>query len=179
MAKPSLGQTFREELLSLNSILIILFISFLYYSLSVLIVNYRLISSFVFGNNLIFYKLSLLKELIIGARSALGDRDFIILIFSSVLVAANTLLLFKTLKELKKERGKLSLTMGGTIILGISVAGSCSCGFSLLSVLGITGALSFLPFDGLGIHIIVIALLIFSFFYSLVNFHKKVACKIK
>ena len=176
---PTIWQTFRKELLSVNSIASILIFAFFYYSLSVLLVNYRLISSFVFGNNLIYYKLILLKELIIGARSALGDRDFIILIFSSVLVGANVLLLYKTIKNLKRAGGKLTLTVGGVTALGIMVAGSCSCGFSLISVLGLTGALTFLPFDGLGIHIVVVALLILSLLFSLKSYHQKVICKIK
>lgn len=179
MVKPSLGQTFKTELLSINSLVIILFSAFIYYSLSVLLINYRLLASFVFGKNLIFYKLILLKELIIGARSALGDRDFIILIFSSLLVGANILLLYKTLKNLKNAGGKLSLTVGGVTTLGIMVAGSCSCGFSLISVLGLSGALAFLPFGSLGIHIIVVALLILSLWFSLRSYREKVACRIK
>lgn len=179
MALPNLRQTFKKELLSFNSLLIIFGISFIYYSLSILIINYRLIASFVFGNNLIFYKLVLLKELILGAYSALGMRDFIFLVISSLLVGGNILMLFKTLKSLKMAGGKLNLSVGGTTVLGITVAGSCSCGFSLLSILGLGGALSFLPFGGLEIHLFVIFLLIFSFLYSLKNYHQKIVCKIK
>ncbi|HYM65250.1 MAG TPA: hypothetical protein VES68_02090 [Candidatus Sulfotelmatobacter sp.] len=179
MALPTLRKTFKKEILNPNSLLIIFIFSFIYYCLSVLLINFRLIQSFVFGNNLIFYKLVILKELILGAYSALGQRDFILLIISSLLVGANLLILFKTLKSLKAYGGKLSLTVGGTTVLGILVAGSCSCGFSLLSVLGIAGALSFLPFGGLEIHLFVIALLGFSFWYSLKNYHEKIVCKIK
>ena len=176
---PTLRQTFKKEILNLNSLLTILLVSFIYYSLSVLIINFRLIESFVFGENLIFYKLILLKELILGAYSALGLRDFILLNISSLLVGGNILILFKTLKSLRKAGARLSLTVGGATVLGIVVAGSCSCGFSLLSVLGLAGALSFLPFGGLGIHLLVIFLLLFSFWYSLKNYHEKIVCKIK
>lgn len=175
---PTLRSTFKNEFLAINSLLIILFIAFIYYSLSILIINYRLIGSFVFGDNFIYYKLVLLKELIFGGYLALGIRDFTLLIISSILVGGNLLILFKTLKTLKKAGGKLSLTVGGATILGIVVAGSCSCGFSFISILGLTGALSFLPFNGLEIRLLVILLLVFSFWYSLKTYHEKIVCKI-
>ncbi len=179
MALPTLWQTFKKEVINLNSLLTIIIVAFVYYCFSVLIINYRLIASFVFGKSLIFYKLILLKELLLGAYSALGPRDFLFLIFSSIFVGGNMLMLFKTLKSLKKADGKLSLTIGGATVLGITVAGSCSCGFSLLSVLGLAGALSFLPLGGLEIHLLVIALLVFSFWFSLKNYHQKIVCRIK
>ena len=179
MALPTLWQTFKNDILSLKSIVLIIFIAFIYYSFSVLLINYRLIQETIFSNNPLFYKFKLMFELITGAYVALGLLDFFLLTLASVLVAVNLLLLFKTLKSLRKERGKLSLTVGGVTVLGVLVAGSCSCGFSILSVLGLTGAISFLPFKGLEIHLLVIALLIFSSWYSLRTYHKKIACKIK
>lgn len=175
---PTLRQTFKNEFLTINSLLVIFFIALIYYCLSILIINYRLINSFVFGDNFIYYKIILLKELIIGAYSALGLRDFILLIISSVLVGGNLLILFKILASLKRASGKLSLTVGGTTILGMIVAGSCSCGFSFLSILGFTSALSFLPFKGLEIRLLVIFLLVFSFWFSLKTYHQKIVCKI-
>lgn len=179
MAFPALRETFKKELLSINSIAKIFIISFIYFSFSVLIINYRLVLETLFSNSPVFYKFNLLLQLILGSYSALGVRDFILVILTSVIVGANILILFKTFKKLKDSNGKLSLTVGGTIVLGIFVAGSCSCGFSVLSLLGLTGALSFLPFKGLGIHLLIIALLIFSFWYSLRTYHRKVICKIK
>ncbi len=179
MALPTLKETFKNNFLNPSSLLIILFTSFIYYCLSVLIINYRLIQAFILGDGPLLFKLTLLKELIIGAYSALGQRDFMLLIISSLLVGANLLILVKTLKNLKEAGGKITLTIGGITALGIMVAGSCSCGFSLLSLLGLAGALSFLPFGGLEVHLLVIGLLAFSFWYSFKNYHQKVVCKIK
>lgn len=176
---PAFSETLKKELFAIKSLLIIFLTSFLYYSFSVLIINYRLVAEVLFGNSSIFYKISLLSILVQGSYSALGPLDFLLLVLTSLLVGANLLVLFKVLNNLKKSSGKLTLTVGGTTALGVLVAGSCSCGFSFISILGLTGAVAFIPFGSLGLHIITIALLIISFFYSMRTYHEKIVCKIR
>lgn len=179
MAVPTLSQTAKKELLNFYNLLFILIVSVIYYSISVLLINYRFLESTLFNPNSLSYKADITYKLITGSYFALGNLDFSLVVVTSILVAANFLILIKTLKGLKKANGKLTLTIGGSTILGILVAGSCACGFSFLSLLGLTSALTFLPFGGLLIHALIIALLIFSLLYSLRTYHKEVVCKIK
>lgn len=178
MASPTLGKTFKKTLLNPTSLIAIVLFSFFYYSFSVLIINYRLLASVIFSRDAIFFKFNLLFQLLVGGYSALGLRDFIFLVISSILVGANVLMLFKTIKNLRNADGKLTLTVGGTTVLGFVAAGTCSCGFSILALLGLAGALSFLPFKGFEVQLLVIALLAFSFFYSLRSYHQNIVCKI-
>lgn len=179
MALPTLGQTAKKELGNFYNLLFILIVSVIYYSISVLLINYRFLLATIFNPNSLSYKTDITYKLIVGAYYALGSLDFTLVVITSVLVAANFLILIKTLKGLRKGKGKLTLTVGGSTVLGVLVAGSCACGFSVLSLLGLTGALSFLPFEGVLIHILIISLLSFSLFYSLRTYHKEVVCKIK
>lgn len=179
MSSPTLRQTFKNKLLSLQSLLIIFLISALYFSFSVLLLNYRLVLSTVFGNFPLSYKTTLLSELVFGAYSAFSTFDFLATLLASVLVGTNVLIIFKSLKALKKSGGKLTLAVGGSAVLGIAIAGCASCGFSVLSLLGIAGAITFIPFGGIALQFVAIILLIFSFWYSLKTYHKEVICKIK
>lgn len=179
MSSPTLRQTFKNELLSLKSLLIIFLISGFYFSFSVLLLNYRLVLQTVFGNFPLNYKTTLLSELVFGAYSALNTFDFLATLLASVLVGANILIVFKSLKALKKTGGKLTLAVGGSAVLGVVIAGCASCGVSVLSLLGIAGAIAFIPFGGITLQLIAIILLIFSFWYSLKTYHKEVICKIK
>lgn len=176
---PTLRQTFKKEILNPTSIIIISLVALTYFSFSVLIINYRFLGMALFGKASIFYKLNLLFIFLVGSYYALGVFDFILMVITSILVGANLLMLFKILKSLRTSEGKVSFTVGGSTVIGILVAGSCSCGFSLISILGLTSALTFIPFGGLGIHLFSIFLLLVSLFYSLNTFHQEIVCKIK
>ena len=179
MALPSFWQTVRNELFSFKSFLGILLGSFFYFVLSTLILNYRLVFQTLVGNYPITYKLTLISNLLEGSWTAFSKVDFVLLILTSILVGLNILLIAKTIIKLESQKGRLSISVGGSAILGIVVAGCSSCGFSVLSLLGLSAALSFIPFGGMGLHLLAIILLLFSFFYALRAFHYKVICKIK
>jgi hypothetical protein len=145
---------------------------------SVLLLNSRLVLTTTLDDSPLFYKLWLFFELITGASSALSPLDLVLLLLTAVLVGINLLMIIKIFKHLKKNSGGLSLTIGGSAILGILVAGCSSCGFSVLSLVGLSGALSFIPFEGLGLHMLAITLLILSLFYSLKTLNLKSGCKL-
>lgn len=176
---PSLLDTAKKELLSFKSFFWILLSSFIYFILSTLILNYRLIFQTLVGDYSLTYKLTLISNLLGGAWTAFSKTDFVLLIVTSVLVGINTLLIAKTIIKLESQKKKLSFSVGGSAILGIIVAGCSSCGFSVLSLLGLSASLSFIPFGGIGLHLLAIILLLFSFFYALRTLHYKVVCKIK
>jgi hypothetical protein len=174
---PSL-HNLRQEFLNLSSLVIFLSFSIVYFSLSVLFLNFRLVLTTIFDNNPLSYKLRLFFVLITGAYSALSPLDLILLLLTAALVGINFLMIIKIFKHLRRNSGGLSLTIGGSAILGILVAGCSTCGFSVLSLVGLSGTLSFIPFGGLGLHLLAISLLIFSLFYSLKTLNLKPECKL-
>ena len=179
MVVPSFWQTVRNELFSFKSFFWVLLGSLIYFILSTLILNYRLIYQTLAGDYSLIYKLTLTSNLITGAWIAFSRIDFVLLILTSVLVGLNILLITKTIRKLESQKGRFSVSVGGGAILGTVVAGCSSCGFSVLSLLGLSASLSFIPFGGIGLHLLAIILLLFSFFYALRTLHYKVVCKIK
>jgi hypothetical protein len=179
MAVPSFWQTARNELLSFKFFFGVLLSSLIYFIFSTLILNYRLVFQTLVGDYSSVYKLTLISNLITGAWTAFSRIDFILLVFTSILVGLNILLIFKTIRKLESRKGRFSISAGTGAILGIAVAGCSSCGFSVLSLLGLSASLSFIPFGGIGLHLLAIILLIFSSFYALKTLHDKVVCKIK
>lgn len=179
MALPSFWQTAKSELLSLKSLIAVLLISLLYFAFSTLILNYTLVYETIFGDYPLNYKLTLLFNLLEGAWTAFSRLDFVLLIITSVLVGLNIFLIAKTIIKLESQKGRLGLSVGGSAVLGIVVAGCSFCGFSVLSLLGLSASLTFIPFGGMGLHLLAIILLLISFAYSLLTLHYKIACKIK
>ncbi len=179
MALPSFWQTAKQELLSLKSVVSIILISLLYFALSTLILNYRLVFQTLTGDYPLIYKTTLIFNLLEGALTAFSKTDFLLLIVTSVLVGLNVLLIAKTIIKIESQKGRLGLSVGGSAILGIVVAGCSSCGFSVLSLLGLSASLTFIPFAAVGFHILAIFLLLISLVYSLRTLHYKIACKIK
>ena len=179
MPSPSFKNTLRYEFLNIYSVLSIALISFLYFSITVLLLNLRLITGVIFGNYSLLFKSSLLSALIFGSEAPLGNLNFTLLVITSILVAANIVAVFKNIKKLKKSGGTLTISVGGSALIGIFVAGCSSCGFSVFALLGLTAAVSLFPFEGLLIGILIIALLVLSLIYSLRTLHKEVYCKIK
>ena len=179
MALPSFWQTVRNELFSFKSFFWILLSSFIYFLLSTLILNYRLVFQTLVGDYSLTYKLTLTSNLLEGSWTAFSKIDFVLLIVTSILVGLNILLITKTIIKLESQKDRLSISVGGSAILGIVVAGCSSCGFSVLSLLGLSASLSFIPFGGMGLHLLAVILLLSSFSYALRTLHYKVVCKIK
>ncbi len=179
MSFSSFGLTAKEELFSFKSIVFVLVISLFYFALSVLILNYNLVYHTLIGNFPIIYKLFIFLNLLEGSWTALSNLDFFLLVITSLLVGFNILLIIKTMLTLENKKGKLSFTVGGSALLGIAVAGCSSCGFSVLSLIGLSASLTLIPFGALGLHLAVLALLIFSVIFSLKSLYEGKICEVK
>lgn len=175
----SLAGSFNKLLFKPKSFLIVLLVGFFYFSFSVLILNYRLVLATLIDNNPLSYKFIIIYQLIIGSYSAFSVIDFYALILISILVGLNVLVTAKIIKSLRKEEGKFSIVFGGSTVLGVLATGCSSCGFSVISLLGITSALSIIPLGQLGLTLAVIFLLALSLIYSVRTYHNKIVCKIK
>lgn len=158
-----------------GSVLLFFLFAFLYIAIAAYSINSRLVLGTISGSYSLIYKLRLLSSLLPGIYTAMSLLDFYLLLFASLLVGFNFVLLFLTIKNLKQS-SNVSFLVGGASILSIAAVGCTSCGLSILSVLGFSAALAILPFDGLTLHLISTALLIFSTFYMLKKL--KSVCKI-
>lgn len=178
MSIPLLLETIKKEVLTLKSFLVIIFISFIYFSFSTLILNYKLLTATFLGSYEMIYKITLAATLLLGSWTAFSHLDFFFLIITSFLVGINTLLVIKLLMNLKKQNAKVNLSLGGSSVIGVVTAGCSSCGFSILSIMGLSASLSFIPFGGLTLHILTISLLSFSIYYSLKTIYYSLICKL-
>jgi hypothetical protein len=102
-------------------------------------------------------------------------RDSILLIIIALLFGVNLELVLRKLKFLKNQ-GNLHITIGAGLVSLIS-AGCASCGLSFASVIGVAGIVSLLPFHGLLLYLLSIAILLASLLYNLQTLVK--VCDIK
>src|SRR5579872_3698784 len=159
---PSFLFVARRELFSFWSIFWIISIGNLYLIFTVFLLNYRLVLAKTDSFPLLA-KVTILFSLLTGLFTAFSPVDTIIILLSSVFVGINILLITKTLYILE-HAGKMRLSIGGATLIGILSAGCSSCGFSALSVIGLSTSLSFLPFHGLELYL----LSFFFFFFSII-----------
>lgn len=169
--------TFKEEVVKTKYLLVILLVTILYIALGVYSINYRLVFGTVFGDFPVFYKVNLLFNLLQGAQTALSTPDFILLLITAILTGINISLIIAALKYIKMN-GRFRFLVGGGGLLGIVSTGCASCGFSLLSVLGLGSVFVFLPFGNHILYLISIGLLIFSLLFLLKKLHEFGICKI-
>jgi hypothetical protein len=167
---PSFRKTLTKELLSLSLVFGSLGIAIIYIVLYVFLINMRLLTS-AFSFQLFF-------SLLIGLPQSLSPFDVVLTIITALLVGINSMLIIRTIYVLE-HKGKVHVSIGGATIVSLVTTGCGSCGLSLISVLGLSASLSFLPFHGLELHIASIILLIFSIWYMLHQLHNGLYCRIK
>ena len=127
------------------------------------LMNYRFVIDTVLGNYPIIYKWNILIALLEGLSTNMTTFSLGVLIVTAVLTGMNLTLLVQRLSSLKNS-GKLRLMVGGSSVIGIIGSGCAACGLSLLTIIGLGGSLSYLPFRGTEISIITIIILIYSLY---------------
>lgn len=177
MKSPALSTTIRKELLSPLSIFAILVIASGYVLLATLLLNYKLLADTFTNGFPLHTQISILIALITGIFSNMHFWDSLLLIFNALFVGINVLLIGKTI-FLLEHMGKVKASIGGAALISLITTGCASCGLSLLSFLGLSAAVSFLPFHGLEIHIATTLILIGSGIYLLRQIHNAKYCKI-
>ncbi|MBI2031720.1 MAG: hypothetical protein HYT08_03840 [Candidatus Levybacteria bacterium] len=174
---PDIVMTFKREILNLRYAFIIFVIALLYSALVAYTINYRLVFGIIIGDYSLFYKIRILFELLRGLGTALSGFDFLLLIITSLLSGVNMALIIRSL-DVIKENGEVKFMAGGGTLLGFVSSGCASCGFSLLSVLGIGSVFTTLPFSNYTLYILSIIFLLFSGFYMLKKLNNIRLCKI-
>lgn len=137
--------------------------SVLFYLANVIIQNFSNLSS-LYPNYGFSQTIHFLFNLSINLRQAITLSSYLSLITISILLGILiSIIVYKT----KDTREKLSKKSGFLNTIGVFLAilapGCAACGLGLIAVLGLTGAiLTFLPFKGLEISVISIAILAFA-----------------
>lgn len=166
------------ELVSAKSFVSSLFFAFLYILFSVCLLNYRLVIATIVGDFPLLYKLTVMFNLLLGTWTGLSLVDFSLLIATAILVGVNIFLLARTIYLLQHASKRVRFSIGGATLVSIITTGCTSCGLSLLSILGLSASLSFLPFHGMELHIGALFLLFISALYMLKQLWNAKYCKI-
>ncbi len=138
-----------------------LIITVLYFLATTYFMNSRLALDTLIGNYTVSYKLNLFVALILGMWSVMGGFGLTILLLTAGLTGLNLSILVQRIGELSKT-GNVHLVVGGSSLLGLATSGCAACGLPILSLLGISGSLFYLPLRGLELSYLSIVLLIIS-----------------
>ena len=178
MKTPPLYQTILE-VFSLENILWIILLAILYVFSLDLLLNYKLLATIIFQHFPLLTFLSLVASLFLGSFTSMTSEPLTLTIFfvQALLVGVNILLLSKSIAGIR-GKGKVHISLSGATIFSVVTAGCTSCGLSLLSVIGLSATLTFLPFHGAELRIISLGLLLASSFYMLKKLHDAKYCRI-
>src|SRR3989344_8555242 len=144
-----------------------LLIGALYVILTVYLMNVGLVKDTIFGSHSLSYKWNLLVALLTGMWTAMSKLSLMLLMIVAILTGANLTLVVQRLRTIRAS-GKMSFMIGGSSLLGIIGSGCASCGLPILAFLGLSGAIFYLPFQGLELSVLAIVLLSVSL-YSLIK----------
>lgn len=174
---PQLLETFRKEMLNIRYAFTIFIIAFFYSALIAYSINYRLVFEIMIGDYSLLFKIKILFELLKGLKTALSGLDFLLLVITALLSGINIALIVRSFNFIRGS-GNVKFIAGGGTILGFISSGCASCGFSLLSVLGIGSVFALLPFGNYTLYTLSIISLLFSGFYMLKKLNNMRICKV-
>ncbi len=122
-------------------------IAIVYTIIVIYMMNFSLVKDAFTGGYSFTYIFSLLFALLKGMWTAMSGMGLLLLLLVSLLTGANLTLLWEKVKTLHKFE-RLHLVVGGNSLLGIVGSGCAACGLPILSLLGLSGSLMYLPFHG-------------------------------
>jgi hypothetical protein len=149
-----------------------------YFSFAVFILNTALVIQTFFASTSLSSKLSLYQALLFSSWDAFGHTSFFLLVITAFLVGVNVTLSISLLQKMQKM-GNLSFSMGGGTFVGVFSAGCSSCGFSALSLFGLSGTVALFPLHGAELYILAISLLTLSLYYNITKLQKPLVCSPK
>lgn len=152
-----------QRLISKQFLFPTIIIATIYMILVVYLMNFRLVVDTTVGTYPLTYKIRLLTALLEGMWTAMTRSGLLLLIGTALLTGANLTLIMRKVRELRSV-GKLHITVGGGSMLGVIGGGCATCGLPVLSLLGLSGSVMYLPFQGKELSILAILLLSMSFY---------------
>lgn len=147
---------------SAKQIFSVFLVAFFYMLIVLYVMNFRLIDQTIFGTFSLNYKFTLIYDLLGGFFTAMTPQSFLLSLVVAILTGINFVLLFDRVKLLGNK--KLKLVVGGSSLLGIIGSGCASCGMPLISLLGLSASIGYLPFRGLEVSMLAILILSISIF---------------
>ena len=148
-----------------------LVIAALYVIATVYLMNAGLVKDAIFGVHSLSYKWNLLVALLEGMWTAMSRLSLLLLVVVAILTGVNLTMVIQRFRAIRAS-GKMSFMVGGSSLLGIIGSGCASCGLPILAFLGLSGAIFYLPFQGLELSVLAIILLSVSL-YSLTKQNAK------
>lgn len=135
--------------------------------------NGSLIIDTVIGEFSLQYKISLLLALLQGMWTSMSGIGIVILLLTAFLTGANLTLLWQHVRTIKSFKN-LHVVVGGNSLFGLIGSGCAVCGLPILSLLGLSGSILYLPFRGAELSYLAVILLFISFFLlTRSNFQKQ------
>ncbi len=147
-----------KTLWSKNILLPAFAIAALYVVATIYLMNASLVKDAFFGTHSSGYIWDLLIALLAGMWTAMSTLSLFLLIAVALLTGLNLALTAERLKIMRSS-GKMHVAVGGSSLLGIVGSGCASCGLPILALLGFGGAAASLPFQGVELSFIALALL--------------------
>lgn len=166
-----------KRLLSFPFITATVLLSGIYLILITLSMNAGLVGETVVGAFPIRYKIDLLVALLQGMWTAMGGMGLVLLFFTAILTGANLTLLWQRIRLLKSFKN-LHLVVGGNSLLGIIGSGCTACGLPILSLLGLSGSILYLPLRGAELSYLAVILLSISLVLLVRSHREKQACAV-
>lgn len=145
---------------------------------TVYLMNYRLVTDALFGAHAIGYRWNLLVALLGGLWTAMSKLNLVLLVIVAMLTGANLTLVVQRLQTIRAS-GKMSFMVGGSSLLGIVGSGCASCSLPVLAFLGLSGAVVYLPLQGVELSLLATLLLLVSLHVMIRGGISKATCTVQ
>ncbi len=153
-------------------------VAILFYLINVIITNFSNLSNFYsaygFKESITFF-----ITLSLGFQKTIHQHSFITLIIISILFGVLISLILFKLKKAHKGSKKAGILGTIGLFFALLAPGCAACGFGLIAILGLSSVfLAFLPFKGLEISVIAIAIMTIAIFKISKDLTNCKVCKI-
>jgi hypothetical protein len=118
-----------------------------------------------------------MTALLQGLGTSMTKFALVLLILTAVLTGINLTLVTLRLSALRSG-GKLHIMVGGSSVIAIVTSGCAMCGLPILGLLGLSGSLIYLPFQGTELSVISVILLLITLYFMLMSYPTEQVCKI-
>jgi len=166
----------KDILLSKKVLFVSLSIAATYIVLAVYLMNFSLVKDTIFGSFPLSYKFNLLTALLGGMWTAMTKFSLFLLVLTGILTGINLTLLVLRLSVMRGS-GKLHIMVGGSSLLAIVSSGCAVCGLPILALLGLSGSIIYLPFQGAEISVVAVILLLMTLYFMIVSYPTEQVCK--
>ncbi|MCL6096623.1 MAG: hypothetical protein M1444_03015 [Patescibacteria group bacterium] len=153
-------------------------IAVIYILLVVYLRNLILVNETFFSSFSILARLKLYGSLLLGMTTSMAYFALFLMLVTALLTGLNITLVIQRVNEIQKM-GKVHFVTGGSTLLGLVGGGCASCGLPVISLLGLSQSLLFLPFKGAELPYISIFLLLFSLYFLIKSSNKAKTCELK